>query len=203
MVMEWWSGWFDFWGYHHQGTTADSFEENLRAILSQNASVNFYMFHGGTNFGYMNGANFNTNDQTNDLEYQPGKIKSLQNIIFFSKNSSNKLISKFLFSCNELRLWLSTFRRRKNHQKVRHNSNRGSRNSWFFCSWRATGWSGNCRLRNYSRFGSWPVVAKFSAGWNFRYRQMYRDGVVPDERRTRTAVRICALPLAGGYLRIY
>lgn len=71
MVMEWWSGWFDFWGYHHQGTTADSFEENLRAILSQNASVNYYMFHGGTNFGYMNGANFNTNDQTNDLEYQP------------------------------------------------------------------------------------------------------------------------------------
>ena len=26
-------------------------------IFLYNASVNFYMFHGGTNFGYMNGGN--------------------------------------------------------------------------------------------------------------------------------------------------
>ena len=29
----------------------------LQEILSNGASVNFYMFHGGTNFGFMNGAN--------------------------------------------------------------------------------------------------------------------------------------------------
>ena len=26
-------------------------------MLDQGCSVNFYMFHGGTNFGFMNGAN--------------------------------------------------------------------------------------------------------------------------------------------------
>ena len=29
----------------------------LSNIFKYNASVNFYMFHGGTNFGFMNGAN--------------------------------------------------------------------------------------------------------------------------------------------------
>ena len=34
------------------------FRNNLRTILeSYNGSVNFYMFHGGTNFGFLNGAN--------------------------------------------------------------------------------------------------------------------------------------------------
>ena len=33
------------------------FEEILGNIFKYNASVNFYMFHGGTNFGFMNGAN--------------------------------------------------------------------------------------------------------------------------------------------------
>jgi beta-galactosidase len=92
MVMEWWSGWFDFWGYHHQGTTAESFEENLRAILSQNASVNYYMFHGGTNFGFMNGANFNTNSQTGGLEYQPGTKKSFE--LFLQKRREVSFFKK-------------------------------------------------------------------------------------------------------------
>lgn len=29
----------------------------LTKMLQRKASVNFYMFHGGTNFGFMNGAN--------------------------------------------------------------------------------------------------------------------------------------------------
>ena len=29
----------------------------LGNIFAANGSVNFYMFHGGTNFGFMNGAN--------------------------------------------------------------------------------------------------------------------------------------------------
>ena len=37
----------------------------LRWILQQGYSVNMYMFHGGTNFGWMNGANSNGQD------YQP------------------------------------------------------------------------------------------------------------------------------------
>ncbi|GAB6991751.1 glycoside hydrolase family 35 protein [Paenibacillus pini] len=57
MCMEFWNGWFDHWGkLHHTRDAADAaqvFEEMLQA----NASVNFYMFHGGTNFGFYNGAN--------------------------------------------------------------------------------------------------------------------------------------------------
>lgn len=34
-----------------------------------NASFNFYMFHGGTNFGFTSGAN--TNDTTDRLGYLP------------------------------------------------------------------------------------------------------------------------------------
>ena len=29
----------------------------VKTILDLDASINFYMFHGGTNFGFMNGAN--------------------------------------------------------------------------------------------------------------------------------------------------
>ena len=30
----------------------------FKEMLDLNASVNFYMFHGGTNFGFYNGANY-------------------------------------------------------------------------------------------------------------------------------------------------
>ena len=33
------------------------YEKVLRFILEQGSSVNYYMFHGGTNFGFMAGAN--------------------------------------------------------------------------------------------------------------------------------------------------
>ncbi|MFC8680672.1 beta-galactosidase [Microbacterium ureisolvens] len=57
MCAEFWDGWFDWWGsYHHTTSAADSAAE-LDALLAAGASVNFYMFHGGTNFGLTNGAN--------------------------------------------------------------------------------------------------------------------------------------------------
>ena len=40
--------------YFNYGT---DFNEILDMIFSNKASVNFYMFHGGTNWGFMNGAN--------------------------------------------------------------------------------------------------------------------------------------------------
>ncbi|ELT91801.1 hypothetical protein CAPTEDRAFT_23316, partial [Capitella teleta] len=69
MVTEFWAGWFDHWGeeHHHYGTT--ELERELEAILSLNASVNFYMFIGGTNFGFWNGANY--------LSYNKDKEASL------------------------------------------------------------------------------------------------------------------------------
>ncbi|XP_067938525.1 beta-galactosidase-1-like protein 2 [Watersipora subatra] len=68
MCMEFWTGWFDHWGdKDHQTWSLDEFNETLTYILKEYGSVNFYMFHGGTNFGFMNGANEQTeNDQLQD-----------------------------------------------------------------------------------------------------------------------------------------
>ncbi|MFF4935059.1 beta-galactosidase [Streptomyces griseofuscus] len=57
MCGEFWSGWFDRWGGGHQGRPAAAVAECLDEILASGASVNIYMLHGGTNFGFTNGAN--------------------------------------------------------------------------------------------------------------------------------------------------
>ena len=57
MCAEFWDGWFDWWGGVHQTTDAAAVATELHVMLAQGASVNFYMFHGGTNFGLTNGAN--------------------------------------------------------------------------------------------------------------------------------------------------
>lgn len=57
MVAEFWPGWFDQWGKIHHRMHANDFTQKVDTILSKNASVNFYMFVGGTNFGFWNGAN--------------------------------------------------------------------------------------------------------------------------------------------------
>lgn len=57
MCMEMWDGWFDAWGdeYHHT-TSASDYCKTVDDMLSR-GSLNMYMFIGGTNFGFMNGAN--------------------------------------------------------------------------------------------------------------------------------------------------
>ncbi|MDX5570940.1 beta-galactosidase, partial [Streptomyces sp. ID05-04B] len=57
MCSEFWIGWFDHWGGPHHGRDAEDAAADLDRLLSAGASVNIYMFHGGTNFGYTNGAN--------------------------------------------------------------------------------------------------------------------------------------------------
>ena len=57
MCSEFWDGWFDSWGGHHHVTSAVDSAGELDALLSAGASVNIYMFHGGTNFGLTSGAN--------------------------------------------------------------------------------------------------------------------------------------------------
>nr|XP_033775209.1 beta-galactosidase-1-like protein 2 isoform X1 [Geotrypetes seraphini] len=56
MVMEYWTGWFDHWGSDHHVFDADMVVKTIQNILKTGASINLYMFHGGTNFGFMNGA---------------------------------------------------------------------------------------------------------------------------------------------------
>ncbi len=57
MCAEFWDGWFDDWGAHHHVTPAAETARQLDELLRLGASVNLYMFHGGTNFGLSNGAN--------------------------------------------------------------------------------------------------------------------------------------------------
>jgi beta-galactosidase len=57
MCGEFWNGWFDFWGAHHHTTGAAEAAAELDELLATGASVSLYMFHGGTNFGFSNGAN--------------------------------------------------------------------------------------------------------------------------------------------------
>lgn len=57
MCAEFWDGWFDHWGEPHHTRPAAETAALLDEMLAAGASVSFYMFHGGTNFGFMNGAN--------------------------------------------------------------------------------------------------------------------------------------------------
>jgi beta-galactosidase len=54
---EFWDGWFDHWGSKHANANTPNESSNLEWILRQGYSVSLYMFHGGTSFGWMNGAN--------------------------------------------------------------------------------------------------------------------------------------------------
>lgn len=64
---EFWAGWFDHWGGKHAHTSTETQAANLKWELEQGYSVSIYMFHGGTDFGWMNGAN---SDDTKK-DYQP------------------------------------------------------------------------------------------------------------------------------------
>lgn len=58
MCMEFWVGWFDNWGVEcHQTGDIEEHVQALDEILSE-GHVNIYMFEGGTNFGFTNGANY-------------------------------------------------------------------------------------------------------------------------------------------------
>ena len=57
MCGEFWVGWFDSWGDKHETVPARNAAEGLDWMLSRGISVSIYMFHGGSTFGFMNGAN--------------------------------------------------------------------------------------------------------------------------------------------------
>ncbi|XP_036717909.1 beta-galactosidase-1-like protein 2 isoform X3 [Balaenoptera musculus] len=56
MVMECWTGWFDSWGGPHSILDSSEVLETVSAIVDSGSSINLYMFHGGTNFGFISGA---------------------------------------------------------------------------------------------------------------------------------------------------
>ena len=65
MSSEFWSGWFEHWGDAHRPRKYEETINNVRTMLDMGASFSMYMFHGGTNFGFTNGANHTL------TEYQP------------------------------------------------------------------------------------------------------------------------------------
>ena len=65
---EFWVGWFDHWGKPKNGGSTEGFNRDLKWMLENNVSPNLFMVHGGTSFGFMNGANWEgayTPDVTN------------------------------------------------------------------------------------------------------------------------------------------
>lgn len=107
ICMEFWNGWFDHWGGKHHtrgaGNEAGGAADSLEKMLKSGAHVNFYMFHGGTNFGFTNGANGNYRDEyiptvtsydydcpLNEYGDASAKFTTCQNII--AKYSNNPAI---------------------------------------------------------------------------------------------------------------
>ncbi|MBF0725553.1 MULTISPECIES: glycoside hydrolase family 35 protein [Bacillota] len=54
MCMEFWDGWFNRWKEPIIQRDPQELAEAVKEVLEQ-GSINLYMFHGGTNFGFMNG----------------------------------------------------------------------------------------------------------------------------------------------------
>ena len=67
MCGEYWDGWFDHWGEKHHLTDPEAEAKELEWMLAQGYSVNIYMFHGGTSFGWMNGANMDAGKYDPDV----------------------------------------------------------------------------------------------------------------------------------------
>jgi beta-galactosidase len=72
MTGEYWAGWFDQWGRPHSATNLPRQTRELAWMLERGYSINFYMFHGGTTRGFMNGANIDNGryfPQTSSYDY--------------------------------------------------------------------------------------------------------------------------------------
>ncbi len=54
-VIELWSGWFSLWGQQRGERETSGLLQVTRELLVSGASLSFYMFAGGTNFGFWAG----------------------------------------------------------------------------------------------------------------------------------------------------
>ncbi|WP_261806012.1 glycoside hydrolase family 35 protein [Lapidilactobacillus luobeiensis] len=69
MCMEFWDGWFNNWGKKIIRRSAVETANEVKKTLEM-GSINFYMFRGGTNFGFMNGkSDFETEDLAQITSY--------------------------------------------------------------------------------------------------------------------------------------
>ena len=66
---EFYPGWLDHWGERHSLTPVEEFIGKYDTLLSEGISVSLYMFHGGTNFGFTSGANYDGHFQPQPTSY--------------------------------------------------------------------------------------------------------------------------------------
>ncbi|OXB60584.1 hypothetical protein ASZ78_015763, partial [Callipepla squamata] len=66
---EFYTGWLDHWGHRHAVVPSQTIAKTLNEILARGANVNLYMFIGGTNFAYWNGANMPYMSQPTSYDY--------------------------------------------------------------------------------------------------------------------------------------
>ncbi|XP_023282864.1 beta-galactosidase [Seriola lalandi dorsalis] len=66
---EYYTGWLDHWGTPHSVVPSAAVAKSLNKMLAMGANVNLYMFIGGTNFGYWNGANEPYGSQPTSYDY--------------------------------------------------------------------------------------------------------------------------------------
>lgn len=59
MVAEFYPGWLAHWAEPHPVRDAGMIARQTEKYLQNDISINYYMVHGGTNFGFTSGANFN------------------------------------------------------------------------------------------------------------------------------------------------
>uniref|UniRef100_A0A914EAD2 Glycoside hydrolase 35 catalytic domain-containing protein n=1 Tax=Acrobeloides nanus TaxID=290746 RepID=A0A914EAD2_9BILA len=75
---EFWVDWFLAWGGKPKGLNIGTVIDNLNHMYYvNNASVNIYMIHGGTNFGFMNGASVITSYDYGAAIAENGNITNL------------------------------------------------------------------------------------------------------------------------------
>lgn len=65
MVAEFYPGWLDHWAEPFQKISATSIARQTEAYLKNDISFNLYMVYGGTNYGFMAGANY---DKKHDIQ---------------------------------------------------------------------------------------------------------------------------------------
>lgn len=116
MCTEFWIGWFDQWGNEHHIRDAKDVAEVFEDILKAGSSVNFYMFHGGTNFGFYNGANYFEKYDATVTSYDYGSLLSEDGEPTDKYYLVKELISKYQ-TAPEVKL--STNIRKKTYGEVR------------------------------------------------------------------------------------
>lgn len=65
MVAEFYPGWLAHWVEPHPQVSATSVARQTEKYLQNDVSINYYMVHGGTNFGFTSGANY---DKKHDIQ---------------------------------------------------------------------------------------------------------------------------------------